>query len=189
MTPEDDEVIKVLLHKASAGDKVALDRVTEILWKDLRQRAGSYMAREACGHTLQPTAVVNEAYMRFRNISTGLKDRAHFMAVAARNMRLVLVDHARAAIRRGRRGGQIQLPNQDDKETVNYDELLALDAALTKLHDKDPDLARVVELRYFCDMTDDEIAIILNCSERTVRRYWEVARAWLAHELRGSSSS
>jgi RNA polymerase sigma factor (TIGR02999 family) len=175
-----------LLQEWGAGDKDALDTLLPLVHGELRRLARQRMGRERKGHTLQPTALVSEAYLRLRDIKqVRWQDRAHFFAVAVRLMRRILVDsgRARGAHKRGdgvhpasleEAEAQIGAPNQD---------LLVLDEALQKLEALDPRKARVVELRFFLGLSVEEAASALNVSSETVKRDWRLAKAFLWREL------
>jgi RNA polymerase sigma factor (TIGR02999 family) len=171
-----------LLIDWSNGDESALDKLTPLVYDELRALAHRYMSRERAGHTLQTTAVVNEAYLRLvdqRNAHW--QNRAHFFGVAARVMRHILIDHARAHAR-ARRGGRPQLVSLDEAATMSADgarEFLALDEALKELAAIEPRRSRVVELRYFGGLTLEEIAEVLKVTPTTVSRDWRWAKAWL----------
>lgn len=185
--PPDPRNVTRLLDRLEAGDPAAVDQLFPLVYDDLRRLAAAAMARESPGHTLQPTALVNEAWVKLaRGTPRGVAGREHFLAVAARAMRQVLVDHARrrAAERRG--GGRVQVTLGDlggAAEAVDADELIALDQALDDLEDVEPRLREVVEYRYFAGLTDGEIAGVLGVTRRTVLRDWTKARAWLNRAL------
>jgi RNA polymerase sigma factor (TIGR02999 family) len=174
--------ITQLLRLTQAGDKSAESKLIELLYGDLRRLAAAYLSRERRDHTLQPTALLHEAYLRLAG--QGTKEwlsRSHFVAAAAQAMRYVLVDWARArsATKRGGRMVRIDL----DKAPVFTEtwpaQMLDLDAALRQLAQQHERYARVVEMRFFGGLTDQEIAEVLGVSDRTVSRDWEFARAWL----------
>lgn len=175
-----------LLHRSAAGDKVAESALITAVYAELRQIARRLMRGEAANHTLQTTALVHEAYLRLAQTEhLDFNDRNHFFAVAATVMRRILVDHARAKTAEKRGGPQ---PNADYflGPTVNLqapEEIIAIDAALTRLSAIDDRQVRIVELRYFAGMTVEETAEELNISSRTVKREWQLARAWLFGEL------
>ena len=192
MTPKSAEVT-VLLKAWAGGDQGALDRLTPLVYDELRRNARRYMRRERPGNSLQTTALVNEAYLRLVD-AAGLdwKDRAHFFAVSAQIMRRILVDAARARASM-KRGGQAQ--RVAHSSAVNFDEiadnsskrgneLIAVDDALTAFAEIDPRKARVVELRFFGGLSVEEIAQVLGTSPQTVMRDWKLAKAWLMRELR-----
>ena len=188
--PESNEITR-LLRLARDGDRFAEQRVFHLLYADLRRMAAACLKRERRDHTLQPTALVHEAYLRLASqLDRDYNNRAHFMAVAAQVMRRVLVDWARA---RGasKRGGDVQRVElrEASAQAPNWSaQMLDLDRALQQLAARDPRAAKVVELRFFGGLTDEEIAIVVDTSDRTVSRDWEFARAWLLGVL-GSSGS
>lgn len=168
------------------GDSAALDRLLPHVYSELKKLAAAQLKRESAGHTLQPTALVHEAYLRLidqREVQW--QNRAHFFGVAAQIMRRILIDHARRKRARKRDAGGVRvtfderLPSTSDGEP----DLLALDDALNRLHELDPRQARVVELRYFGGLSVEETAEALSTSPATVKRDWAVARAWLHREL------
>jgi RNA polymerase sigma factor (TIGR02999 family) len=182
-----------LLIAWSEGDSAALDALIPVVYAELRRQARRALRREAAGHTLQPTALVHEAYLKLVDQRpTRWQGRAQFFGVAARCMRQVLVDAARTrrAAKRGGGAHPITLSDVDglaDAPAAGHeavgDDVLALDAALTRLAALDPDQARVVELRYFAGLTLDDTAATLGISPATVSREWRVARRWLRREL------
>ena len=143
------------------------------------------MNGERHGHTLQPTALVNEAYLKLLDQRRlRFNDRSHFFAMAARMMRRILVDHARARGARKRDGGErVLLDVSTQLADSPTTDILDLDEALSRLEEMEPDKAKVVELKFFGGLTNDELATLLDCSERTVRRHWQVAKLWLYREL------
>jgi RNA polymerase sigma-70 factor (ECF subfamily) len=175
-----------LLLAWNGGDPAALDRLMPLVYEELRRLARSYMRRQRPDHTLQTTALVNEAYLRLIDSSrVSWQNRAHFFAVSAMVMRRVLVDLARAR-RSEKRGGEAIVVSIDEALDAVPDraaEIVALDEALNTLAGLSPRQARVVELRYFGGLTEEEVAEVLQTSERTVRRDWTLARAWLKREL------
>jgi RNA polymerase sigma factor (TIGR02999 family) len=177
-----------LLKEWSAGDEGALDRLTPLVYAELRQQAKRYLRRERRGHTLQTTALINEAYLRLIDANeVRWQNRAHFFAIAANLMRRILVDHARRRDAEKRGGSQMLLtldPNFAVAQHADVD-LLAIDLALTKLAAIDEQQARVVELRFFSGLSVEETAAVLGVSPKTVKRDWSVARAWLAREIGG----
>ena len=185
MNASSDSVSR-LLADVRLGRRDALDRLLPIVHDELRRIAAAYMRRERADHTLQPTALVNEAYLRLvdqREIVW--QDRAHFVGVAARLMRQILVDHARARAAAKRAGGAERVP-LDETVLVGPErdvDLLALDEALERLAALDPDLTCVVELRYFGGLTTRETAEAMGTSTATVEREWATARGWLRREL------
>jgi RNA polymerase sigma-70 factor, ECF subfamily len=176
-----------LLDLIAKGDKEAAQALVPLLYDELHRIASRLMRREAANHTLQPTALVNEAYLRLvQPRDAAWKDRAHFFAVAAIVMRQILVDHARAR-KADKRGGTAPLPLELFDPAVSLedpDRVLAIDAALSQLAAVDQRQCRIVELRVFAGMTVDETAEALDISSRTVKREWQLARAWLYGELK-----
>jgi RNA polymerase sigma factor (TIGR02999 family) len=168
---------------ASRGDAVAANRAMEALYAELHKLAASCLRRERPGHTLQPTALVHEAYIRLLGVDS-VNDRRHFVALAAQAMRRVLVDHARGKQRRKRGAGAVRvtLDGLPGVSPIDVD-VIALDEALTALSAIDERAARVVELRYFCGYTDHEVCDILQTNLTAVRRDWAFARSWLKHRL------
>jgi len=175
-----------LLRDLESGDREAFDRLLPVLYEELRGVARRQMARERTGHTLSPTALVHEAYVRLTNLpQAGFVNRAHFLAVAARAMRQVLIDHARRRSAEKRGGDWERTTLRDEQLGVELDlgELLALDDALRRLEALDERLATVVEQRFFGGLREAEIGEALGVTERTVQRDWARARAWLHKEL------
>jgi RNA polymerase sigma-70 factor, ECF subfamily len=179
-----------LLRAWGQGDRQALDQLLPLVESELRRLARSYMARERRDHTLQTTALVNEALVRLVD-ARGLpwQDRAHFLGIAARLMRRVLVDHARS---RGyqKRGGGAQRVTLDETVAVTPApdvDVLALDRALEKLTALDARKGRVIELRFFGGLSVEETAAVLHVSTDTVKRDWRVAKLWLLRELEGEA--
>jgi len=188
MTPISHEISELLL-KWSGGDKAALDQLIPLVYPELRRLARRYMRREAAVHTLQTSALINEAYLRLVN-QKGVEwqDRAHFFAVAAQVMRHILIDHARSH-RYGKRGAGAQRVALDDVAIVSDQragEFLALDDALTNLAVLDERKTKIVELRFFGGLTVDEIAEVMRISPITVKREWRSAKAWLHLEISGA---
>ena len=171
------------------GDRAALDELTPVVYDELRRLARGYMRRQNPGHTLQTTALVNEAYLRLIDSSqVNWQNRAHFFAMAARLMRRILVDFARARSSL-KRGGDMRKVSFEEALAVPLEpetNLVALDDALKKLAELNPRQSQVVELRYFGGLSEEEIAATLEISVRTVRRDWSIARAWLYRELNDS---
>lgn len=177
-----------LLADWSNGDEGALDKLIPLVQPELHRLAHHYMSRERIGHTLQTTALLNEAYLQLVDDSTrNWQNRAHFMAAAAQLMRRIMVDHARERCSLKRGGGALRV-TLDDAALVTEkrsEELLALDEALERLTAQDPRKSRIVELRYFGGLTEEETAAFLKLSDRTVRREWRMARTWLYRALSG----
>jgi RNA polymerase sigma factor (TIGR02999 family) len=174
-----------LLGAWRSGDEGALEALTPLVYSELRRLAGHYMRSERAGHTLQATAVVNEAFMRMVDMDVPWQDRAHFFAIAARSMRRILVDHAKAH-RREKRGGKNTDLTLDEALVVSAEpdpDLVNLDEALQRLEALDERKAQVVELHYFGGLTYDEIAEAMEISAATVHRDLRMAKAWLQNEL------
>ena len=176
-----------LLREARAGDRAALDELLPLVYRELRQIAARHLAQERPGHTLQPTALVHEAYLRLIDQhSVDWRNRAHFFSIAAEMMRRVLVNHAvgRRAQKRG--AGEtllsldevISFPNRQDVDLVQLDE------ALTRLSELDPLQARIVEMRFFAGLTVEEVAEVLGVSDSEVKREWRSAKAWLTAQMK-----
>ena len=176
-----------LLQQVNAGRPGAFDALVAVVYSELRRMAGSLMRRQASGHTLQPTALVNEAYLRLIRTEGSWDGRAHFFGAAARAMRQVLMAHARQRAAQKRAGGAVRVTFSDlDVQTPEPSlDLLALDEALTALAKLDERFTQVVELRYFAGCSVPEIAEITGRSLATVKRDWAYARAWL-HERMGT---
>jgi len=186
MEKQPGQEVTALLKEWAAGDRAALERLMPLVYEELRRLAVSQLRAERRNHTLQPTALVHEAYMRLigqRSVSWA--NRAHFFGIASRMMRRILVDHARRRGRNKRSPGTVYL-DLGNSETVVADrtpELLALDDALTQLEKLDPQQARVVELRFFAGLSVEETAEVAGISTATVKREWATARAFLRHEI------
>ena len=167
-----------------------MTRLMPVVYRELRRLAAHYMRQERPDHTLQPTALVHEAYLRLvGQPDRNWQNRAHFFAVAAQAMRAVLVDHARANVAQKRGGGKLHV-KLDDAPAVAAPEpryLLVLDQALKQLEQIDARASRVVELRWFVGLSVEEAAHVMGISEKTVRRDWNFAKAWLQAELDGGS--
>jgi len=180
------EEITELLQAWSRGDQAAFDQLASIVYTELRRLARRYMARERPDHTLQPTALVNEAYMRLANFrSLHWKNRIHFFAISAQVMRRVLVDFARSRERRKRGGTSRRLSLEEcDSLAIQHDAaLLALDDALNTLALEDARKCQVVEMKFFGGLSTDEIAHSLRVSPDTVLRDWKLAKLWLLREM------
>ncbi len=176
-----------LLADWSKDDPAARDALVAIVYEELRRLAHHYMRGERANHTLQTTALVNEAYLRLTDLTRmQWRDRAHFFAMAATLMRRVLVDHARERARDKRGGGVVFTALQDEHVAApSTVDALALDEALDRLAAIDPLHARIVELRYFAGLTIEETSEALRISPATVKREWTWARAWLYHQVGG----
>jgi RNA polymerase sigma factor (TIGR02999 family) len=175
-----------LLRAWAEGDQAALDQLTPLIYGELRRRAHNYMKNERHGHTLQTTALANEAWLRLVNLAAvDWKDRAHFFAIAANVMRRILVDGARAR-RREKRGGSNQRVDLDEIPDVSSrrdPELIAIDDVLNELAALDPRKAKVIELRFFGGLSVEETAEVLKVHEQTVLRDWRLARTWLLRQV------
>jgi RNA polymerase sigma-70 factor (ECF subfamily) len=187
-TPLRGQVTELLLAWGQ-GEKDAAERLIPLVYDDLRARAALVLRSERPGHTLTPTALVNEAYLRLVDHRLPpLEGRKHFYAIAARVMRQVLVDHARSRRAAKRNGGRAALPLDEAPQVAieREDDIVALDDALAALAGVDPEKARLVELRYFTGLTIEETAEMLGVSSATVKREWALARAWLHREISGA---
>lgn len=186
MTLSQNQVTQLLLDWGN-GDKAALDKLVPVVYQELRRLAAYYMRRERPGHTLQTSALVNEAYMRLVDYSQmRWQSRAHFFAVAAQAMRRILVEHARKRHFAKRGGGAVKV-SFDEAAIVSQEqasELVALDDALTSLEAMDQRKARIVELRYIGGLNIEETAEVLAISPATVQREWRAAKAWLYREIK-----
>jgi RNA polymerase sigma-70 factor, ECF subfamily len=176
----DTHEVTLLLAEWAKGDQKALDELTPLVYNELRQLAAAYLRRERLGHTLQPTALVHEAYLRLVDQSRpNWENRSHFYGVAARLMRQILVDHARRK-QAGKRGGlKVPLEQAVSFREDRVEDLVALDAGLTALEKIDPRKCKAVELRYFGGLSMEELAKTLDVSAETVRRDLRMAEAWL----------
>jgi RNA polymerase sigma factor (TIGR02999 family) len=174
-----------------AEDRQSLDSLLPVVYQELKRLAAGYLRRERAGYTLQPTALVNEAYLRLlKDDPQRWQNRAHFCAIAAHSMRQILIERARARNAQ-KRGGPRARVTLDDALVAGGErsiDLVALDEALERLAAIDPAQARLVELRFFGGLTVEETADALHISPATVKRHWTVARAWLARELKGLAS-
>jgi RNA polymerase sigma factor (TIGR02999 family) len=180
--------VTTLLQAWQGGDDAALERLLPLLYGQLHAIARRHLQAERPDHTLQPTALVHEAYLRLVGLDAPFEHRVHFLAVAARTMRNVLVDHARARLRQKRGGGAVQVTLQEGMAAAAAEpvvELIALDDALTRLAEVHERKAKVVELHYFGGLTHLEVAAALDVSPGTVDRDLRMARAWLSRELTG----
>jgi len=186
------EGVTQLLAEWGDGDRAALDRLLPLVFDELRRLAAGYLRRERAGHTLQPTALVNEAYLRLVDQEgAGWQNRAHFFGIAANLMRQILVDYARQRAAEKRGGSQLQrLSLTQAERIVKQEELdvLALHEALERLAEFDEQQARIVELKFFGGLTIEETAEVIGVSHATVEREWKLARAWLRRELSQQSA-
>lgn len=183
-TPASD--ITAILHAAQQGDPEAAAQLLPLVYGELRALAQARMAGLPPGQTLQPTALVHEAYLRLiGKTDLQLQNRQHFFFVAARAMRDILVEHARARAATKRGGNRRRVPLEADTAAAAPppEDVLALHEALEELERSDPDKARIVELRYFAGMTMEEVAQVLGVSERTLHRQWRFIKAWLRRHL------
>jgi RNA polymerase sigma-70 factor (ECF subfamily) len=183
-----------LLREWQGGDAEALQRLIPLVYDALHRLASRYLSGERRDHTLQTTALVNEAYLKLAGQRGDWQSRAHFFGVAAQLMRRILVDHARRDRRVKRGGGAVHLPLADADlpavtSAVDTVDAHGLDQVLTRLEALDPKQGRIVELRYFGGMTIEETAEVMGTSPATVKREWAVARAWLYRELSAEASS
>jgi RNA polymerase sigma-70 factor, ECF subfamily len=180
------ERVTTLLARVRQGKQQTVDQLMQLLYGELRRLAASYLRRERTGHTLQPTALVNEAYLRLlEQEGTDWKNKSHFMAIAAQVMRRVLVDHARRAHAAKRGGPLTRLPLEEGfaYSEGQAGEMIVLDELMESLSRIDAQQARVVELRVFGGLTVEETAEVLAVSPATVKREWTMAKAWLAREM------
>jgi RNA polymerase sigma factor (TIGR02999 family) len=180
------EPITALLARWSGGDAAAGDEVLPLVYRELRAIARARFRQESPGHTLQPTALVHETFLKLQGQGrVHWQSRGHFLSVAAHLMRRILIDHARERGAAKRGGGRQRVTLGDVALEIDGEvDVLALDAALERLAAEDPRSARIVELRFFAGMTVAETAAALGVSEPTIKRDWAFARAWLAEELR-----
>ena len=187
MSAEDGEVT-LLLKAMKNGDESAAGKLLPLVYNELHRLAKSYMQRERPDHTLQATALINEAYLRLARDNVDWQSRQHFIGVAANVMRRLLVDHARAHNAKVRAGGlqRVELEEGVMISSERSIEVLALHDALTTLEGVDPRQAKVVELRYFGGFSVDEIGEILEMSPRSVKRHWALARIWLLKQMKST---
>lgn len=179
--------VTVLLQKISSGDSKAADRLVPLVLQELQELARRYLRTERPGHTLQATALVNEAYLRLvGDQARDWRNRAHFIGVSASIMRRILIDHARRKQARKRSAGEpaFELGGQQGLSSEQAEELIALNSALDRLEDMNPRQRQVVELRYFGGLSLEETAEALGVSDMTVKRDWMAARAWLKGQVR-----
>ncbi|MBI4907488.1 MAG: sigma-70 family RNA polymerase sigma factor [Acidobacteria bacterium] len=173
-----------LLAQSHSGDQHALQALMPLVYDELRRLSAHLLQRERAGHTLQPTALVHEAYLRMVDQTrVDWQSRAHFLALAAQMLRRVLVDHARAKHRAKRGSGRVVLTLQEVPGPAPNLDVVALDEALSELARIDPQQSRIVELRFFAGVSIEETAAALGISPATVKRDWAVARAWLYRRL------
>ncbi len=179
--------VTLLLAQLREGNQEAVNQLVPLVYGELRKMAAAYMRREKVGHSLQATELVNEAYMRLAGGEAGQwQNRAHFFAIAANSMRQVLLDHARKR-HAGKRGGtHAQKVDMDAELLVDHDSLddvVIVDELLGRLEEIDPRQGRLVELRFFAGLTEDETAEAMGISSATVKREWRSAKAWLTREM------
>jgi RNA polymerase sigma factor (TIGR02999 family) len=185
MTDETTGAATELLHAWSRGDEQARDALLPVVYQELRRRAGAYLKQERQGHTLQPTALVHEVYLRLAGQTRfSWQNRAQFFGVAAQMMRRVLVDHARERAAAKRPGG-IRVTLHESLSVVHPDdcEVLVLHDALDELAALDPRQAQIVELKYFGGLSEQEVAEVLSLSRATIAREWQTARAWMFRRM------
>ncbi len=186
MDNESADQIDEILSEAAPGRPPDAERLIPLVYDDLRQLASNYLRRESPGHTLQSTALVNEAFLKLVDQTrVNWQGKTHFFAVGAEIMRRILVDHARGKHRQKRGGDRQRIELHDDlRVSAKCDEdLLAVDEAIAKLAECDPRQAKIVELRFFGGLTVAEVAEVLGVSKRTVEAEWTMIRAWLRREL------
>jgi RNA polymerase sigma factor (TIGR02999 family) len=185
VSEEQSQAVTGLLAEWRAGDPAALESLIPLVYGELHRIAHGYLRSERKGHTLQSTALVNEAYLRLVAQGPGqIENRAHFLGVAAHLMRQILVDYARAQRTAKRDGGRrVELDEALHPLQVADVDVLALDEALTGLAQLDPEQSRIVEMRFFGGLSSEETAAVLGVSPATVKREWATARAWLSREL------
>lgn len=179
--------VTVFLKAWSCGDREAANRLMMLVYDEMRKLAATYLRNQRSDHTLQPTALVHEAYLKLIDVSqVDWQDRAHFFAVAAQTMRHILVDHARAVAADKRGGGAQRIALDEAVSFANEKDvdLLALDEALQKLAQQDEQQGRIIELRFFGGLTVEETAEVLGISPATVKREWATARAWLYRRMK-----
>jgi RNA polymerase sigma factor (TIGR02999 family) len=181
-----DQDVTGLLLKWRRGDRVALEQLIPLVYQELRRIAGAQLRGERANHSLQPTALVHEAYLRLVRVDRmSVNDRAHFLALAAQLMRQVLVDHARRK-KAGKRGGDVTMVGIDDLPIVTEPagvDILALDEALTEMATFDARQHDIVELKFFAGLSNEEVAQAVSISRATVDREWALAKAWLFQRL------
>ena len=191
IAPPREQVTQILIDSAEGG-RGAAARLMPLVYDELRQMARGYLQRERSDHTLQATGLVHEAYLRLVDqTAANWKNRAQFLAVAAQQMRRILVDHARAHAT-GKRGGEwckVEFEDALAPATSRSLDVIALDDALRDLMKLNPQHSQIVELRFFGGMTVDEVAEVLDLSPRTVQREWRMARVWLRRQIYGGESS
>lgn len=191
--PEAGGDVTLLLGQLRAGKQDAAGQLVPLIYEELRRIAGAQMGRERLGHTLQATAVVHEAYMRLAGEQEiPWQNRAHFFAIAAKTMRRVLLDYARQR-HAGKRGGESAQKVELDAELLigahRLEDIVQLDQVLARLSEMDPQLGRMVELRFFAGLNVEETSEVMGISPTTVKREWRLAKAWLQLELAAAKSA
>ena len=192
MAPESPVGVSALLQAWSRGDEQARDDLMPVVYQDLRRRAAAYLKRERPDHTLQPTALVHEAYVRLiGQTRVSWQNRAHFFGIAAQMMRRVLVDHARERLAAKRPGAGVKVTLDDRIGAAQPDdcEVLLLHAALEDLAALDRRQAQIVELKYFGGLSEQEVAEVLSLSRATITREWQTARAWMFRRITKGSKA
>ena len=183
---DENSAVTILLRRWQGGEEQALDELTPMVYQELRRIAGGFLRRERSDHTLQPTALLHEAYLKLAGQNaTSWKDRAHFFGVAAHLMRMILVDHARSKAA-GKRGGGLKAVTLNETLSASTErpaDLVALDDALRELEEFDPRKAKVIELRYFGGLTIEEAAEVLGISTSTLVRDQRLAEAWIQRQM------
>lgn len=186
MTSPNAAEVTQLLKAWSDGNRDSVEELVPLVYDEMRRMAAVYLSGERTGHTLQPTALVHEAYFRLVNHNDmRWQDRSHFFAIAARTMRRILVDHARGQ-RSAKRGGAhspVSLELVGDQAKAVEPDLVALDDALQDLGAMDPDKAKIVELRFFGGLSIEETAQVMDCSRATIIRQWRMAKAWIHSQM------
>jgi RNA polymerase sigma factor (TIGR02999 family) len=185
MNADDRGLVTRLLHEAAGGQADSLERLLPLVYQELRALAASRLRRERSHHTLQPTALVHEAYLRLIDQQAPFQNRSHFFAIAAQAMRRVVIDYARAeqAAKRGARPARVTLDDAMALTEGEQVDVLALDQALGRLEAIDPRAARIIELRFFAGLDVDEAGEAIGVSPATIKREWSTAKAWLRREL------
>jgi RNA polymerase sigma factor (TIGR02999 family) len=179
----DDQATHDLIAKWRAGDKQALKELLPLIYEQLHRVARQHLHQQRANHTLQTTALIHEAYLRLAGgAGISVRDRNHFVALASRMMRQVLVDHARGRLAAKRQGG-VRVTLSEAADVADEIDVLGIDEALTRLSELDEQQARIVELRFFGGLSIQETADALHISESTVKRDWTMARTWLSREL------
>ena len=188
MTFDDPHRVRRIVEELTGGDPQGAAEMLSLAYEELRSMAAGFLHRGDRHQTLQPTALVHELYLRLTGHADGAwHDRCHFLAVASMAMRQIVMDHARRRRAEKRGGGwdRVTLSDVAGASPLAEADLIALDSALTKLDQLNERQARIVELRFLAGLTVDEVATLLDVSEKTVKRDWRMARAWLMHELSG----